>query len=98
MRQSQRDRDSEKVELCFFDSDSYLQIRVRGTAVLDDSDELKNEILALPQRAFLNEQADRIGREKFLSMLLVFRISHADAIVWTLKSNFEPNKLVPLYS
>jgi uncharacterized pyridoxamine 5'-phosphate oxidase family protein len=88
----------QKIELCFFDNGLYLQIRVRGIPVLDDSNEIKEKILALPQRKFLNEQADKMGRERFLKMFCVYRISKADAIVWTLKTNNEPNKLIPLYN
>jgi uncharacterized pyridoxamine 5'-phosphate oxidase family protein len=85
------------VELCFFDNDSYFQIRVRGIPVLEEDNEIKEKILALPQRKFLNDQADIMGRERFLKMFAVYRIPKADAIVWTLKTNNEPNKLVPLY-
>lgn len=90
-------QDQKKIELCFFDNELYLQIRVRGIPVLEDNNEIKENILALPQRKFLNEQADKMGRERFLKMFCVYRISHADAIVWTLKTNNEPNKLIPLY-
>ena len=53
------------IELCFFDKDLYLQIRVRGIPRLVDNNEIKEKILALPQRKFLNEQADKMGRERF---------------------------------
>lgn len=86
-----------KIELCFFDKDSYLQIRVRGIAELENNNEIKEQILAMPQRKFLNEQANKIGRERFLEMFRVYKISKADAILWTLKINNEPNKLIPLY-
>ena len=86
------------IELCFFDSALYLQIRIRGIPVIDESNEVKEKILALPQRVFLNEQAEKMGRKRFLSMFCVYRIAKADAIVWTLKTNNEPNRLIPLYT
>lgn len=84
-------------ELCFFDPETYSQIRVRGTFVLDESQNLKEELMALPHRKFLRDWAEKIGKESFYSMLKVYRLPKADAIIWTMATNNEPNTLVPLF-
>lgn len=86
------------IELCFLDEESYMQIRLRGTLVPDDSPETTKEILSLPSRQFLKGWCEKVGKDSFYSMFKVYRIKKADAIVWRLEDNNKPNVLIPLYS
>jgi hypothetical protein len=69
-----------------------------GIPQLVDNNDIKEKILALPQRKSLSEQADKMGREQFLNMYHVYRTTKADAIVWTLQTNNEPDTLLPLFT
>lgn len=93
---SELERNS-STEVCFYDEESYMQIRLRGTLVQDCSSEKIDEILALPSRQFLKGWCEKIGKEAFHSMFKVYKIQNADAIVWRLEDNNKPNVLIPLY-
>lgn len=78
------------VELCFFDQQKMVQVRVRGTARLVDDLQLKQEIVNSPGREFLKPWVESQG----IDILEVFRVENCQALVWTMATNFAPKELV----
>jgi uncharacterized pyridoxamine 5'-phosphate oxidase family protein len=78
------------VELCFFDHQKMIQVRVRGMARPIDDLQLKNEIVNSPGREFLKPWVESSG----LDMLAVFRVEGCQALVWTMETNFASKELV----
>jgi uncharacterized pyridoxamine 5'-phosphate oxidase family protein len=78
------------IEVCFFNADKGIQIRVSGRAnELKDID-LKKEIVE--KRPFLKELIDKKG----FDVMPVFRIVDCVAVVWTMKTNFLPKEYIKL--
>jgi uncharacterized pyridoxamine 5'-phosphate oxidase family protein len=80
------------VELCFFDHQKMIQIRVRGTARLVGDLQLKQEIVNSPGREFLKPLVESHG----LEVLEVFRVEECQALVWTMATNFAPKEPVQI--
>jgi uncharacterized pyridoxamine 5'-phosphate oxidase family protein len=80
------------VELCFFDHQKMVQIRVRGAARRVDDRQLKQEIVNSPGREFLKPLVESHG----LDVLEVFRIEECQALVWTMATNFAPKEPVQI--
>ncbi|MFA7403876.1 MAG: pyridoxamine 5'-phosphate oxidase family protein [Pelobacteraceae bacterium] len=78
------------VELCFFDQQQMVQVRVRGTARLIDDLQLKQEIVNAPGREFLKPWVESQG----IDILEVFRVEDCQALVWSMATNFAPKELV----
>jgi pyridoxamine 5'-phosphate oxidase len=78
------------VELCFFDQQKMVQIRVRGTVRIVDDLQLKNEIVNSPGREFLKPWVESQG----LDVLTVFRVVECQALVWTIATNFALKELI----
>lgn len=78
------------VELCFFDQQKMVQVRVRGTARLVDDLQLKQEIVNSPGREFLKPLVESHG----LDVLEVFRVEECGALVWTMATNLAPKEPV----
>jgi len=78
------------VELCFFDQQKMVQIRVRGTARIVDDLQVKKEIVNIPGREFLKPWVESQG----LDVLEVFRVADCQALVWTMATNFAPKELI----
>lgn len=78
------------VELCFFDHQNMVQVRVRGTARLVDDLRLKEEIVSSPGREFLKPWVESQG----LDVLEVFNVENCQALVWTMATNFAPKEPV----
>lgn len=81
-----------RVELCFTDWQTYVQVRVRGEARLETDPALKKEIVESPGREFLRPWIEEMGME----ILSVFRVAGAKATVWTMAENFAPKSFVEL--
>jgi pyridoxamine 5'-phosphate oxidase len=77
-----------KVELCFINDN--IQIRISGTAVLENDLKLKQEIVA--KRPFLKPMVDQNGYES----LAVFRVQKLVATVWTMATNLAPKQYIKL--
>lgn len=69
------------VEVCFNNSD--VQVRVAGVAEVIDDITVKQEIVSV--RAFMQPWIEKHG----LDLLLVVRITHCQASVWTIADNFK---------
>jgi uncharacterized pyridoxamine 5'-phosphate oxidase family protein len=78
------------VELCFFDQQKWIQVRVRGRARHIDDLQLKQEIVNAPGREFLKPWVESQG----IGILEVFRVEECQAFVWTMATNFAPKEPV----
>ncbi|MEI6218849.1 MAG: pyridoxamine 5'-phosphate oxidase family protein [bacterium] len=76
------------VEFCFVKDDT--QVRISGTAVLENDLKLKEEIVT--NRPFLKPIVDKYGYEP----LAVFRVQKMSATVWTMATNLAPKKVIQL--
>lgn len=83
-----------RAEVCF--NCGKYQIRVEGTFELDEREEIRQEIVNHPSRAFLKPWRKEFGEEKFWDFLKIFRMKHGKAHVWTFEDNFAPKKYIEL--
>ncbi len=79
-----------KVELCFYDSKEGIQIRVAGEAYLDESLDLKKEILA--KHDFLKPLVEKNGFETFA----VYRVKGGVATLWSMAAIGAPKEYIQL--
>ena len=78
------------VEICVFNQQDMVQVRVSGTAEFLDDLALKKEIVAA--RPFMQPMVDQFGYDP----LLVFRVKDCTATVWTMATNMESKSYVKL--
>jgi pyridoxamine 5'-phosphate oxidase len=79
-----------KVEICFISSDQRKQIRVCGEAEFLEELSIKEEIVNA--HPFLKPRIQKQGLEQ----LIVFRVKHCKAALWSMATNFEPNAYIDL--
>jgi uncharacterized pyridoxamine 5'-phosphate oxidase family protein len=79
-----------KVEICFNSSDQRKQIRISGVAEFLDDLDLKKEIVSA--RPFMKPQIDKQGYD----MLIVFRVTHLKAAIWSMAMNYEATTYIEL--
>ena len=79
-----------RVEVCFYNENKSMQLRVKGRAVIQENDNLKKEII--DARPFMKPWIDKMG----LEVLIVFKITEAEACFWTFGTNFEPKRYIAL--
>ena len=85
------------VQLCFYNPQQNMQIRVRGRLEKTDDRALKEEIASHPSRAFMRAwKANCKTEDEFYNMFSVFRLSNGVANVWTFESNFKPKEDIML--
>jgi len=77
------------VELCFFNAEQGMQVRVSGAVEPLDDRKLKDEIIGM--RPFLKQRVAEGGYEA----MGVFRLK-GSAYVWTFETSSEPKKYVQL--
>ena len=70
------------VELCFFNNEKNIQIRISGKATFVNDLDLKKEIVE--KRPFLKPWVEKKG----FDMIVVFRIVDCVAHQWTMETNF----------
>lgn len=85
-----------KVELCFNDFKSGVQVRVSGVLEAVESKEIKDEILNSPSRGFLREWVEDGSMSDFYKELAVFNLKNCKAVTWTMKENFADKKIIEL--
>jgi uncharacterized pyridoxamine 5'-phosphate oxidase family protein len=79
-----------QVEMCFYNHEQGLQVRIAGTVEELEDLELKKRVVAdLP---FLKEWVDREGYD----VLIVYRLKNAKATTWTMETNFKPKEYIQL--
>ncbi|MDR2715167.1 MAG: pyridoxamine 5'-phosphate oxidase family protein [Coriobacteriaceae bacterium] len=85
------------VQLCFYNPEQNVQIRVRGTLEMTNDRAVKDEIANHPSRAFMQGwKASCKTEEEFYNMFSVFRLSGGIANIWTFESNFKPKEDIAL--
>jgi len=84
------------VQMCFYDGEQNIQIRVRGKLEMTDDIKLKEEISNHPSRGFM--QAWKAGKtlDEFYKMFSVFVLKKGRANVWTFQTNFLPKEDIEL--
>ena len=83
-------KENPQVELCFFNNEKNIQIRVSGKATFVDDLDLKKEIVE--KRSFLKPWVEKKG----FDMIVVFRIVNCVAHQWTMETNFLPKEYINL--
>jgi pyridoxamine 5'-phosphate oxidase len=81
-----------KVELCFFNPKTNMQIRVSGKAVVIDDLKLKQEIVEA--RPFMKPWIEQFG----YVLLVVFKVVDGVAQIWTFETNLAPKEYIKLSS
>ena len=85
------------VQMCFYNQERNLQIRVRGELERIDDDALKEEIFNHPTRVFMQAwKANCETQRDFYNMFSVFRLKNGIANVWTFDKNFAPKEDIEL--
>ena len=81
------------VQMCFYDMEQNIQVRVRGALEKIDDAALKEEISNHPSRKFMQAwKANSKTIEDFYNMFSVLRLKNGIANVWTFESNFAPKE------
>ena len=83
-------KENPHVELCFFNNEKNIQIRVSGKATFVNDLDLKKEIVE--KRPFLKPWVEKKG----FDMIVVFRIVNCVAHQWTMETNFLPKENINL--
>jgi uncharacterized pyridoxamine 5'-phosphate oxidase family protein len=79
-----------QVEMCFYNGERGLQVRISGTVETLEDLELKKRVVA--DYPFLKEWVDREGYE----VLIVYALKNARAAAWTMETNFQPKEYIQL--
>ena len=78
------------VELCFYNAQPGLQVRIEGTVEMLEDLELKEQVLeAFP---FLKPWVESQGYE----VMITYRLQNARATTWTMQTNFDPKQYIQL--
>ncbi len=85
-----------KVELCFNDSKSGIQVRVSGELEIVEDINLKDEITEHPTRKFLKAWKENGTLQDFYNALVVYRLKNGIATTWSMETNFEPKNRISL--
>jgi pyridoxamine 5'-phosphate oxidase len=83
-------KENPNVEICFYNGEKNIQVRVSGRATLIDDVELKKTIAE--KRPFLKPLIEKKG----LDVIPVFRIVDCVAYLWTMETNLSPKQYIPL--
>ena len=79
-------------ELCFYNAEQGLQVRIEGAVeMLDDLELKKNIVEAFP---FLKPWVESQGYE----VMICYRLKNGRAITWTMETNFEPKQYIQLWT
>jgi uncharacterized pyridoxamine 5'-phosphate oxidase family protein len=81
-----------KAEMCFYDANTGVQVRVRGEFKEVMDNDLKDEISNHPTREFLKKLRENSNDEDFYNSIRVFRMENGIAHAWTFDKNFEPKE------
>ena len=77
-------------ELCFYNAEQGLQVRIEGTVEMLDDLELKKKIVEA--FTFLKPWVESQGYE----VMICYRLNNARAVTWTMETNFEPKQHIQL--
>lgn len=82
-----------KAELCFVDFKNFTQVRVRGELQMDESMDLKTEIVNHPTREFMKAYVEMDPK---LEGFAVFRVKNPKYYLWNMAKNLTPTEYVEL--
>ena len=85
-----------KVQMCFNEASTGIQVRVRGELEEVMDRDLKDEISNHPTRAFLKKLRENSTVEDFYNSIRVFRMKNGIANTWTFATNFAPKEDIQL--
>jgi pyridoxamine 5'-phosphate oxidase len=85
-----------RVELCFNDFKTRVQVRVAGSLQVVDDKALMEEIYAHPSRQFLKPWREAGPLKDFYNTFKVYRLAHGKAVWWTAERNFAPKEEIEL--
>jgi len=77
-------------ELCFYNSEQGLQVRIEGTVEMLDDLELKKQVVEA--FSFLKPWVESQGYE----VMICYCLKNARAVTWTMETNFEPKQYIQL--
>jgi pyridoxamine 5'-phosphate oxidase len=77
-------------ELCFYNAEQGLQVRIEGSVEMLDDLELKKKIVEA--FTFLKPWVESQGYE----VMICYRLSNARAVTWTMQTNFEPKQYIQI--
>ena len=80
------------VELCCFDAGTNVQVRITGKTQIIENLDLKKQIVK--DRPFLQPIVEQAGYD----VLVVFRVTDCEAVVWTFATNLDPKRPIRLSS
>ncbi|MCL2144166.1 MAG: pyridoxamine 5'-phosphate oxidase family protein [Endomicrobia bacterium] len=83
-------------EMCFFDPNKGIQVRVSGKLEEITDTKYKDEILEHPTREFLRNMKARGVFKDFYEEIKVFSLKNGTAVAWTFDSNFAPKEKISL--
>lgn len=77
-------------ELCFYNAEQGLQVRIEGAIEMLDDLELKKKVLEA--FSFLKPWVESQGYE----VMICYRLNNARAVTWTMETNFDPKQYIRL--
>jgi len=77
-------------ELCFYNAEQGLQVRIEGAVEMLDDLELKKKVLEV--FTFIKPWVESQGYE----VMICYRLKNARAVTWTMETNFEPKQYIQL--
>lgn len=77
-------------ELCFYNAEQGLQVRIEGSVEMLDDLELKKKVVEA--FTFLKPWVESQGYE----VMICYRLNNARAVTWTMQTNFEPKQYIQL--
>jgi len=78
------------VELCFYNAEQGLQVRIEGAVEMLDDLELKKKVVEV--FSFLKPWVESQGYE----VMICYHLKNARAVTWTMETNFEPKQYIQL--
>jgi pyridoxine/pyridoxamine 5'-phosphate oxidase len=85
-----------KVERCFNDPKANVQVRVAGTLEQVKDHAYKDEVFNHPSRGFLRAWREAGILKDLYNEIIVYRLAHGTAAVWTMQTNFAPKEMISL--
>jgi pyridoxamine 5'-phosphate oxidase len=79
-----------QVEICFFDTTKYVEVRVSGRMEIVEDLALKQELVEA--RAFLKPVVDEIGHDT----IAVYRLRNGKATAWSFTTDVEPKTWIDI--
>ncbi|MHA2316053.1 MAG: pyridoxamine 5'-phosphate oxidase family protein [Candidatus Hermodarchaeia archaeon] len=77
-------------ELCFYNAEQGLQVRIEGAVEMLDDLELKKKVLEA--FSLLKPWVESQGYE----VMICYRLNNAKAVTWTMETNFDPKQYIQL--